>query len=143
MGLQTDRVFVAAIQADGGLTAMLAAGDVYNTAIALPDEDAENADLPYAIVCFDGAENNAQSKDDPYEGAWDKVRVSVEVAAKTRPELAEIAERIRRATHDYFAKNETEVEGYDFSASEVVYDPDKPCYWQTLHYSCETAREIV
>ena len=30
-------------------------------------------------------------------------------------------------------------EDYQFSASQVNYDPKKPCYWQILSYQCDTA----
>ena len=46
MSLQTDIIFVKALRADENLMAQLPAGDVYNTTIALPDEDLDNAPLP-------------------------------------------------------------------------------------------------
>ena len=50
MSLITDAIFVKALRSNAALIAQLPAGDVYNTAIALPDEDADNAPLPYIIV---------------------------------------------------------------------------------------------
>lgn len=141
MSLQTDRLFIAALQEDVELMQMLAAKAVYGTAIALPDEEAENAPLPYIIVSFDGASSNGQSKDDPYDDDTDETRVSMEIAAQTRPQLAEIAERARKAARDYFRKNDTEVYGYDFAANAVEYDSDKPCYWQRLNFLCTTATQ--
>ena len=58
MSLQNDIIFVKALRANADLMAQLAAGDVYNTAIAMPDEDLDNAPLPYAIVTFDGLTND-------------------------------------------------------------------------------------
>ena len=85
MSLLTDIIFVKALRADQSLMKMLPAGDVYNTTIALPDEDMDNAPLPYVIVSFDGLTNDQETKDDPYESESDTVSISIEIAAKTRP----------------------------------------------------------
>ncbi|MBQ5756867.1 MAG: hypothetical protein IIV88_06385 [Erysipelotrichaceae bacterium] len=69
MSLQTDIIFVKALRANADLMKQLAAGDVYNTAIALPDEDLDNAPLPYVIVSFDGLTNDVETKDDPFSAA--------------------------------------------------------------------------
>lgn len=145
MSLQTDIIFVKALRANAELMAQLAAGDVYNTAIALPDEDLDNAPLPYVIVSFDGLTNDVETKDDPYEGGSDNVTISIEIAAKTRPELCRLAEAVRRQVHDYFVNdNQTDDDSdlvpldYQFSAQAVNYDQMKPCYWQVLSYQCDT-----
>lgn len=145
MSLLTDIIFVKALQADRELIAQLPAGDVYNTTIALPDEEAENAQTPYAIVMFDGLTND-QSTKDSYEGESDSVNISIEVAAKTRQQLGELTQRVRRAVVEYFESITSEdeyadlvPEDYQFTASQVNYDPKKPCYWQILSYQCDTA----
>ena len=46
MSLLTDIIFVKALRANAALMKELAAGDVYNTTIALPDEELDNAELP-------------------------------------------------------------------------------------------------
>ena len=50
MSLKTDIIFVNAIRSNDELIALLPAGDVYNTTIALPEPEALNAPLPYIIV---------------------------------------------------------------------------------------------
>ena len=144
MSLQTDIIFVKALRANAELMAQLAAGDVYNTAIALPDEDLDNAPLPYVIVSFDGLTNDVETKDDPYEGGSDNVTISIEIAAKTRSELGRLAEAVRRQVHDYFVNDDQTDDDsdlvpldYQFSAQRVIYDADKPCYWQVLNYQCD------
>ena len=124
--------------------AQLPAGDVYNTAIALPDEDLDNAPLPYAIVTFDGLNNDIDTKDDPFESESDSVNISIEIAAKTRNELGQLAEAIRRQVHQYFINADPTDEDadlipldYQFSAQAVNYDSMKPCYWQVLSYQCD------
>ena len=145
MSLQTDIIFVKALRANADLMAQLAAGDVYNTSIALPDEDLDNAPLPYVIVSFDGLTNDVETKDDPYEGDSDRVTISIEIAAKTRPELGQLAEDVRRQVHQYFVDADPTDEDadmipldYQFSAQQVNYDQMKPCYWQVLSYQCDT-----
>lgn len=145
MSLQTDIIFVKALRANADLMAQLAAGDVYNTAIALPDEDLDNAPLPYAIVTFDGLNNDIDTKDDPFESDSDSVNISIEIAAKTRNELGQLAEAIRRQVHQYFINADPTDEDadliphdYQFSAQAVNYDSLKPCYWQVLTYQCDT-----
>ena len=145
MSLQTDIIFVKALRANAGLMAQLAAGDVYNTSIALPDEDLDNAPLPYVIVSFDGLTNDVETKDDPYEGDSDNVTISIEIAARTRTELGKIAEAVRHQVHDYFVEADPTDDDfnlvpldYQFSAQQVNYDQMKPCYWQVLSYQCDT-----
>ena len=145
MSLQTDIIFVKALRANADLMAQLAAGDVYNTAIALPDEDLDNAPLPYAIVTFDGLNNDIDTKDDPFESDSDSVNISIEIAAKTRNELGQLASAIRRQVHQYFINADPTDEDADliphdcqFSAQAVNYDSMKPCYWQVLTYQCDT-----
>jgi hypothetical protein len=145
MSLQNDIIFVKALRANADLMAQLAAGDVYNTAIALPDEDLDNAPLPYAIVTFDGLNNDIDTKDDPFESDSDSVNISIEIAAKTRNELGQLAEAIRRQVHQYFINADPTDEDYEliphdyqFSAQAVNYDSMKPCYWQVLTYQCDT-----
>ena len=145
MSLQTDIIFVKALRADEELITKLAAGDVYNTAIALPDEDLDNAPPPYVIVSFDGLTNDIDTKDDPYESDSDAVNISIEIAARTRPELCQLAESVRHQVHQYFLDADPTDEDadliphdYQFSAQAVNYDSLKPCYWQVLSYQCDT-----
>ena len=145
MSLQTDIIFVKGLRADTTLMKELAAGDVYNTTIALPDEELDNAELPYVIVSFDGLENDLESKDDPYESDSDNVNISVWIAARTRPALGDLADKVRKQIHKYFLEVEDDDEDidmipkdYKFSAGPVVYNQDKPCYYQQLNYQCDT-----
>ena len=71
MSLITDVIFVKALRSNYELIEQLPAGDVYNTAIALPEEEADNAPVPYIIVSFDGLQNQDQTKDDDFEAESD------------------------------------------------------------------------
>mgnify|MGYP002522443962 CR=1 FL=1 len=149
MSLQTDIIFVAAIKSDDALIQQLAARDVYNTAIAMPDEDADNAPVPYVIVAQGEVVNGQTTKDD-YESDTDTVTINIEITAKTRPELAALANRIRKAVRRYF-QNASEGDNdfdlvpidYQFSAKPVTYDPLKPCYWMELNYQCDVRNDTI
>lgn len=142
MSLETDIIFVKAIKSNAGLLRMLPAGDVYNTAIAMPDMDADNAPVPYIIVS-QGEVVNDQGTKDGYEGDTDSVAITIEVAARTRQELATMADGIRKTVRQFF-ENITDDDDYNmvpldyqFSARPVTYDPLKPCYWMELIYQCD------
>ena len=150
MSLLQDVVFVNALRADSVLMAKLPAGDVYNTAIGLPDEDLDNAPIPYIIVHFDGLTNNAETKDDPFEGDTDSVQIGIEIAARTRLELGHLADSVRKAVHRYCMNaNEGDEDfsevpvDYTFSAQAVNYDSMKPCYWQILNYQCDCDNNVI
>lgn len=146
MSLQTDIIFVRALQQNSSLMAKLPAGDVYNTAIALPEQDADNAPVPYIIVTYDGMSNDQTTKDG-YESEFDNVNIGIEVAAQTRGQLCEIVEAVRETVLDYFTSLQDDKSSdyypllpldYQLTATGVRYDDMKPCYWQILNYQCET-----
>lgn len=144
MSLLTDIIFVKALRSNAALMSMLPAHDVYNTTIALPDEDMDNAPVPYIIVTFDGMQNEDQTKDG-YEGDTDRVQIGIEVAAQNRPQLGELVSAVRNTVREFF-ENITDADedynltpqDYALSAGPVSYDQDKPCYWQVLSYNCDT-----
>ena len=147
MSLQTDIIFAKALRSNAELIAQLPAGDVYNTAIALPDKDADNAEVPYIIVSYDGLNNQDSTKDSSYDGLTDMVTVGIEIAAKTRPQLAELAIMVRDTIRDYFRQHVASQDDEDYAlipnsyqlqAQQVQYDSLKPCYWQQLAYQCDT-----
>ena len=155
MSLQTDRIFLDALMSNAELTAMLGAKDatatkeavlprIYNTAIPLPDEEADNVPVPYIILSFDALTND-QSTKDSFEGDTDQVQIGIEIAAVNRPQLGTLAELVRQTVREYFENIDPEDDDYElipldyqFSASAVQYDAQKPCYWQVLQYQCDT-----
>ena len=144
MSLQTDAIFIKALSHNADITAIV--GDqIYSTAIPLPEEDAENVDVPYIIVTFDGMQNDDFTKDCSYEGISDKVQIGVTIVAASRPDLAELAELVRATISTYFGNIEQSDEDYGLvpqdytlTAQAVQYDDLKPCYWQVLNYNCDT-----
>lgn len=147
MSLQTDAVFVAALRSNSTLLSLLPKGDVWGTAITCPDADLDNTPVPYVIVTYDGMQNDGDSKDDSYEGDTDMVQVSIEITANTREELADIAELVRSTISGYFEEyygDDSEdiysliPSSYNLKGGRVSWDATKPCFWQTLTYSCQT-----
>lgn len=153
MSLQTDRIFIAALQADTELMETIG-GRLYSTAIPLPDEDADNVPVPYVIITFDSLENDPSTKDS-YEGETDRVQVSIIVVAEDRGQLAEIASQVRETVLCFFENSaqltmaeDPDEESlldlvpldYQFTASTIQYDGDKPAFYQTLSYMCDTKR---
>ena len=148
MSLTTDIIFVKALKSNTELMAELADGDVYNTFIAMPDSGKDNAELPYIVVAFDGLTNDQSNKDD-YEGDTDSVQIGILMAAKTRPQLGQLAQAVRKTIHDYFVAEHNDDEDadmipldYQFSAKPVEYDTMKPCYVQEFTYLCDVKNSI-
>ena len=147
MSLQTDIIFVKALRSNSELIEQLPAGDVYNTAIALPDEEAENAPIPYIIVSFDGLNNQDTTKDDAFEAECDSVQIGITICTGEREELGEMAVAVRTTIREYFREHYGDNTDEDFAlipdditlnAQGVQYDSMKPCFWQTLNYQCDT-----
>ena len=109
---------------------------LYGTAIPMPDEDAENVAVPYVIVTFDGLNNDTETKENLYEGDYDRVSIGVEVTAKTLEDLHDLSQMVRDTILGYFRETETSIEDYTMSADAIQYDSMKPCYWQVLRYQC-------
>lgn len=147
MSLITDAIFVKALRSNAALIAQLPAGDVYNTTIALPDEELDNAPIPFVIVYFNGLQNEDQTKDDDFEAESDNVQIGIKIAAETRPKLGALAMAVRKTLREYFREHQGDDSDDDYalipndmtlSAQPVIYDYWKPCYWQTLLYQCDT-----
>ena len=114
MGLLTDEIFFEALKADSAF--MQAIGNrLYGTTIPVPDDNLDNVPVPYCIITYDGMNNQDTTKDDPYEGGMDVVNIGIELTAKTRKELGQLANQVRRIIHDPFAwvKRYAELRGYE------------------------------
>ena len=145
MSLITDKVFYNALLSSSELTALV--GDrIYNTSIAVPDEDLLNEPVPYIIITFDGMQNEGYTKDNSFEGDTDKVQIGIEITADNREALGTLTQAVRDAVIAYFQDQEGHTtEDYDLvpkdytlTAGPVQYDPIKPCFYQILNYNCDT-----
>lgn len=122
-------------------------GRIYNT---VDDElNPDSADIPSIIIFNAGTVNQQDSKDDGVESDHDIDTITIGISARTRSELADIATLVRsviRQAADAFSDaDETELgfwlDNYNFNASQVSFDFEKPCYWQELNYQCETTNQ--
>ena len=145
MSLITDKVFYNALRSNTALMEQVG-GRIESTSIPVPDEEFNNVPVPYIIITFDGLQNDGFTKDNDFEGNTDHVQVGIEVAADTRDELGDIMQAIRETVVAYFDDTEGHAwddydyvpVNYTFTASPVGYDSEKPCYYQTLNYNCDT-----
>lgn len=144
MSLVTDKFFKNALAASSDV--MTATGErIYNTV----DDEIGNDDtpLPYILICNDGTQNDDESKDDRFESDYDIDLIRLTICAKTRADLADLAQAVRSVilTAARGLTNEAQqslgfyLEDYDFSASAVNFDEFRPCYWQDLIYKCQTS----
>ncbi len=149
MSLITDQVFYNALRQNADLMAMVD-GRIENTSIPVPDEDLLNQPLPYIIITYDGMQNDGFTKDNSYEGDTDHVQIAIEVTAEDREQLGDLMQAVRTTVVSFFdgytppadpkAEDLTGLipTHYALTASGIGYDPDKPCYYQTLMYNCDT-----
>ena len=145
MSLITDKVFYNALRSNAELMATVG-GRIESISIPVPDEQLDNTPVPYIIITFDGLQNEGHTKDNSFEGETDKVQVGIEVAADSRDDLGDLMQTIRQTIIDYFEDTEGHAwDDYDYiptnyklEASAIGYDGDKPCYYQTLTYNCDT-----
>ena len=145
MSLITDKVFYNALRSNAELMATVG-GRIESTSIPVPDDEFENTPVPYVIITFDGLQNDGFTKDNSFEGDTDRVQVGIVVVADTRDDLGDIMQAIRAIIIAYFEDGENHTyddydlvpNSYTFSAGQIGYDPDKPCYYQTLTYNCDT-----
>lgn len=139
MSLTTDIFFYNAIMADDAIVTTVEER-VFNP--ARPTADEERDLIPYIIISFGGLQNQSETKDD-VEGWTDDVPVHILCVADSRDSLGDLAEAVRLQVREYWKEHDGESGvplDWHFSASEVSYDPDKPCCYQTLHYDCNSDR---
>lgn len=144
MSLCTDKIFFRILRDDADVSAAVGSA-LFNTADTRTER--EETRLPYIVITNDGTVQDADTKDTPYEGEEDIDSIGIVVCAESRRQLADVAQMVRRALRDGLmayrpeaARDEDDVcvVGYDFSADGVMYDSEKPCYWQALKYNLTT-----
>lgn len=135
----TDKFFYDVLRQSEAVTGIVS-DRIFNT--GRPEEDETEDRVPYIIVTFDGMTNDSPTKDD-VEGDSDTTRVSILCVTKTRTQLAELTTAVRNAVMTSYNDGAEYAEqpfSYMLSANGVQYDMDKPCYFQTLQYQCNTER---
>ena len=142
MSLQTDRIFYKALRANTSLMATLG-NRLYNTAIPMPEEQAQNTPAPYVIISFLGFSND-QSTKDSYEGDIDHVQVGITIIAEDRKKLGALVDTIRTTIESYCDEATPDMEdfgevptGYALTGTDILYDEKKPAVHMQLLYACD------
>jgi len=145
MSLTLGKAFITALRASDTLQQLLGAtkpsgASAYSGARIYAvgrtnDQEREDA-IPYLIMMPEGI-NTDGTKDD-YEQT-DSATIALLCVATTFEQLITLTGLVRGTIHDHLGDtSDTEVCDYTFSASAVQYDPDKPCFFQTLTYVVST-----
>ena len=146
MSLRIGSAFLAALRANTDLQAMLggtATEDdetTYTGArifyVARAETDEQQDRIPYLIVMPKGI--TTQGNKDNYD-AEEVATVDVLCVATDGESLVELAEMVKATIEDSLQGDDTyHIDDFAFSASAVQFDPDKPCFFQTLTYLCST-----
>lgn len=145
MSLRIGSAFLAALRANADLQTMLggmAAADdeTYTGArifyVARMEADELQDRIPYIVVMPKGI--TTQGNKDDYD-AEEVATVEVLCVATDGESLVELAEMVKTTIDDSLQGDETyRIDDFAFSASAVQFDPDKPCFFQTLTYQCST-----
>ena len=142
MSLLTDSIFIKALKGSAAISKAVSKR-IYGTAIPLPDAQAENVELPYIIVSFEGSPTVPDTKDGDMEGYEMQNTVGVLLVAATLPALHTLMEAVRGVIADSMRKVDPESPvldnypaDYDCSVSPILYDPDKPAYFVKFTYVC-------
>ena len=139
MSLRTADFFRRGVSASDDIAAIV--GDrIYLPARPTIDENEDT--IPYIIIMPGNVTNNAETKDDGVEGDEDTANVSILCVARSHDELMDLCELVREVCvfrWEYGEDPQTPVE-WNFSASDEIYDPIKPCNYLTLNYQCITER---
>lgn len=144
MSLKLAKAFVGAIRNNEALLRTLGAkGNPLSGArifTASRPETEDKADkLPYIIVMPQGI--NTRGNKDEYD-CGDNATVDVLVVGTADPnEFVNLAQTVRDTIEDNLTgDNDFTIDDYTFSASPLMYDEKKPCYFQTLTYNVNTQK---
>lgn len=138
MSLRTADFFSRALTASEDVTTIV--GDRIFLP-ARPTIDEQEDTIPYIIIEPGGTTNISRTKDDSVEGQEDSVSVSILCVAESHDRLMDLCEAVRDCCIEAWEAGAndplTPVE-WQFSASEEIYDPVKPCNFIRLIYQCTT-----
>ena len=142
---QVDEIIYDAIRADAELMTAIG-GRVQSTCFEVSPAEQDNTPIPYVIVTDDGFQNNVGSKDTVWESDEDRVQAGVEVAADSPAEVKRLIKMVRKAVEQYvcqmYTDGDTPPELESLSSDGLAWDWMKPCYFQSLTYSCTTQSDI-
>ena len=112
-------------------------GRIFSTCVEVPPMQDDNTPTPYIIITNDPYNNDLSTKDDVWEGAIDKVQASVIISANSPEEVRALRRKVRKAIRDYVVSHNGMPYLVSSSNEGIAWDWTKPCYYDTLHYTCE------
>ena len=140
MSLRTADFFSRGVSASEDIAAIV--GDrIFLPARPTVDENEDT--IPYIIIKPGPVTNNAETKDDGVEGNEDTADVSIICVARSHDELMNLCELVREICSlrwEFGDDPQAPIE-WNFSASEELYDPIKPCNYLIINYQCITKKE--
>lgn len=143
MAIQVAQFFAKAILADSDIDDYI---DGRFFPIARSTEDEAEDKVPYIIMRVEACQNIIESKDNSAESLDDTDTIELDVVAGTFDDFVDLVTLVRKCVRTAFESGLTDsdwdfsLEDYQFTADGVMYDPAKPCYYQTLRYVCTTQR---
>lgn len=142
MSLKVAKAFIGAIRNNEQLIRLLGAKGTPLSGARLfsvyyPEVDKGTDKLPYIVIMPQGI-NTTGSKDEYEQG--DAATVDVLIAGNDNfDQFVDIAQMVRDTIEEGLeGDNDFTIDDYTFSAGPVQFDPDKPCYFQTLTYIVNT-----
>ena len=142
MQMELDEIIYSAITTNETLVS-LTGGRIKSTTFEVPPVKEDNTPIPYIVIYEEQCQNDQGTKDDVWECGSDIVNVGVEFAASSPNEVKRLRKLIRKAVDTYVKSNETDI----ISLRAINYDGiqwfwEKPCYYDTLHYSCDMVNNL-
>lgn len=143
MSLKTGKAFIDALRSNDDLMRTLGAkGKPLSGArlfsVARSAEDDQQDKIPYVIMMPKGITTNG-TKDD-YDFS-ETATIDLLVVAKSFPDLVELTQTVRDTVEQKLESGDDFIiDDWTFSADAVQMDNNKPCYFQTLTYQCNTQK---
>ena len=142
MHMELDEIIYNAITANETLMS-LTGGRIKSTTFEVPPTDEDNTPIPYIVIYEEQCQNDQGTKDDVWECSSDIVNVGVEFAGSSPAEVKYLRKLIRKAVDSYVKSNETDIitpRGISYDGVQWFWE--KPCYYDTLHYSCDMVNDL-
>ena len=137
---ELDEILYDALKADAELMEAVE-NRIVSTSFEVSPDEKDNTPLPCIIVTDDGWQNVPGTKDDVWEGIEDTVAASVEVDAESPKQVKRISRMIRHSIAQYIAGMAAEDEVIPYldsvQSTGIGWDWIKPCYHETVTYTCK------
>ena len=142
MQMELDEIIYAAITANETLMS-LTGGRIKSTTFEVPPDKEDNTPIPYIVIYEEPGQNDQGTKDDVWECGTDAVNVGVEFAGSDPAEVKRLRRLIRKAVDTYVKSNETGITNLNsIKWDGIQWFWEKPCHYDTLHYSCEMLNDL-